>query len=139
MHKNGKKHVLFIKRSYKTHKGLYTLPGGFVDHDESAEEAARRICFEETGLTILNLHYICSAPNAYMFKNIEYKTCDLFFEADVPLENSSEHFVRLLRTQNKHAINGYRFFSVNCNMDIAAIPMVFPTASHALKTWLTSC
>lgn len=42
--------LLLIERAVEPFKGRYALPGGFVDMDETTEEAARRELEEETGL-----------------------------------------------------------------------------------------
>ena len=42
--------VLLIKRSISPHKNKWSLPGGFVNEDESIEEAAHRKFVEETGI-----------------------------------------------------------------------------------------
>ncbi len=44
--------VLLIQRGGAPHQGEWTLPSGFVEADESAEEAAIREAEEETGLRI---------------------------------------------------------------------------------------
>lgn len=48
---DGDLQVLLIERAHDPYAGCWALPGGFVDMDESAEEAARRELEEETGLT----------------------------------------------------------------------------------------
>ncbi len=47
--------LLLIKRSFKPAKGKWSLAGGFVDSNESLEEAARRILLKLTGL---NIYYL---------------------------------------------------------------------------------
>lgn len=44
--------VVLVKRGHPPHKGEWTLPSGFVEADESAEEAAIREAEEETGLKV---------------------------------------------------------------------------------------
>jgi ADP-ribose pyrophosphatase YjhB (NUDIX family) len=46
--KDGK--VLAVKKSYSATKGLWTLPGGFVNADETVDQAAAREVLEETGV-----------------------------------------------------------------------------------------
>jgi 8-oxo-dGTP diphosphatase len=48
--KNNK--ILFIKRGHEPFKGFYGLPAGFVEKNETVEEAAVREAKEETGLRI---------------------------------------------------------------------------------------
>ena len=43
--------VLLIKRALAPHQGMWALPGGFVNLDESLEEGARRELQEETGVS----------------------------------------------------------------------------------------
>jgi ADP-ribose pyrophosphatase YjhB (NUDIX family)/ribosomal protein S18 acetylase RimI-like enzyme len=44
--------VVLIQRGHPPHQGEWTLPSGFVEADESAEEAAAREAEEETGLKV---------------------------------------------------------------------------------------
>lgn len=78
--------LLLLKRGKEPGRGLYTIPGGFVDPGESAEEATVRECREEIGLEIAagQLSYLTSAPNYYTYREIPYVTCDIFFWAEIP-------------------------------------------------------
>jgi 8-oxo-dGTP diphosphatase len=44
--------VVLVQRGHEPHRGAWALPSGFVEADESAEEAAVREAFEETGLRV---------------------------------------------------------------------------------------
>jgi 8-oxo-dGTP diphosphatase len=56
--------VVLIQRGHPPHQGLWSLPSGFVEADESSEEAAIREAEEETGLKveIIELAAINSFP-----------------------------------------------------------------------------
>lgn len=45
-------HVLLVLRAAGANKGLWSLPGGHLEPGETAEAAARREVFEETGLVV---------------------------------------------------------------------------------------
>lgn len=75
--------ILTVERSMDPCRGMLGLPGGFLDKDESAEEGALRECAEETGieLTLKDLGFVSSSPNLYSYKGLDYRTCDIIFEA----------------------------------------------------------
>lgn len=50
--------VVLIKRGHEPFKGCYALPGGFVELDETAEDACQREVLEETGLIVKSLEMI---------------------------------------------------------------------------------
>ncbi len=49
---NDQNQVLLIERGIEPRRGLYALPGGFLDYDENAYQAARREAKEELGIDI---------------------------------------------------------------------------------------
>jgi NADH pyrophosphatase NudC (nudix superfamily) len=71
--------ILFTTRAQDPEKGKLDLPGGFVDHNESLEQALTRELQEELGLNLSNWQYFCSGSNSYHYKGIIYKTCDTIF------------------------------------------------------------
>lgn len=44
--------IVLVLRGENPGKGLWGLPAGFMEIDETAEQAALRECFEETGLSV---------------------------------------------------------------------------------------
>ena len=74
--------VLFTVRNVDPDKGKWDLPGGFIDPNETAEEAACREIKEELGIEISTseLKYITTSPNNYLYKNVPYRTMDIFYE-----------------------------------------------------------
>ncbi len=48
----GEDKIVLIKRAESPFKGLYAIPGGFVEYGENVEDAAVREMKEETGLDV---------------------------------------------------------------------------------------
>ena len=55
--------VLLIKRKNEPYKDYWAFPGGFVNIDESAEEAAIRELKEETGLEVSRIEQLKAYSN----------------------------------------------------------------------------
>jgi NADH pyrophosphatase NudC (nudix superfamily) len=84
-----KDEIVFTVRNVDPDKGRLDLPGGFIDPNENAEEAACREIQEELGLTILpsDLKYVTTAPNNYLYKTVPYRTMDIFYECELDSKN----------------------------------------------------
>jgi len=87
---NDKQEILVATRANEPAKGTLDLPGGFIDLDESAEEAISREVNEETGLNIKELKYLFSIPNLYIYSGFEVETTDLFFLCKVDYNQKIE-------------------------------------------------
>lgn len=83
---NEHNEVLLARRANEPSKGMYDVPGGFVEPHESLEQAAYRELKEETGIKsdqVEKFYYAASGPNKYPWgKDIIY-TCDVIFCAHV--------------------------------------------------------
>lgn len=75
MNQNGE--ILFAKRGIDPKKGMYDLPGGFVNYNENAYDAAIREIWEESGVTIKKPKLLGVWRNEYLPGRIS--TCDLMF------------------------------------------------------------
>lgn len=75
--------ILLLVRAKDPGKGLYGLPGGFVDAGETAEDALRREVLEEVQLKVISYRYLVSYPNEYNFKGFILPVTDMFFVIEV--------------------------------------------------------
>ena len=71
--------LLVCRRGEEPEKGTYDLPGGFVDCDETAEEALNREVSEELQAQVAEAHYLFSLPNTYEYSGMTIPTLDMFF------------------------------------------------------------
>ena len=120
--------ILFERRAKEPRKGFLAFPGGFVDPDESAEEACVRECMEETGVKPLSLKYIATFPNDYDFAGVKYKTCDIFFEATIP-ENAE------FKAQESEVL-GFETRFVRNEKELDELPLAFSSAKKTLRKYL---
>ncbi len=126
--KDSEGKILFERRAKEPRKGYLALPGGFVDPDETAEEACFRECLEEIGVKPLSVSYICSFPNTYEYKGITYKTCDLFFEATLP-QNAR------FKTEKSEVLSLEPHF-VRTEEELNLLPLAFESARKTFSLWL---
>jgi NAD+ diphosphatase len=71
--------MVVLVRGKEPGKGLWDLPGGFVDPGETAEEALAREIREEVGLEVTAMRYLGSWPNIYHYGGVAYRTLDFGF------------------------------------------------------------
>lgn len=57
--------VLLVRRGIEPYKGCWDIPGGFMESNETPEQAVAREMLEETGLKIFNLRYLIALPDTY--------------------------------------------------------------------------
>lgn len=77
---NSNGELLVATRAKEPSKGTYDLPGGFVDMFETGEDAIRREVKEETNLDVVDLKYLFSVPNTYIYSGFEVHTLDMVFK-----------------------------------------------------------
>jgi mutator protein MutT len=80
---NEKGEILLTRRAFDPAKGTWDLPGGFMDTGETAEESVKRECKEELGIEVENITYLCSGPDRYLFKGVNYHTLGFVFVATI--------------------------------------------------------
>ena len=129
--------VLFEVRAKEPRKGFIAVPGGFVDFDESAEEAVVRECREEIGVPVDGTRFLCTQPNVYEYKGIEYKTCDIFFTAELPLQyDSIDDFIKCLKAEESEVV-AFESHRISSQDDIEKLPLAFESARQTLIRWLS--
>ncbi|MBN2736148.1 MAG: NUDIX domain-containing protein [Spirochaetales bacterium] len=116
--------ILLVQRNHEPEKGKYDVPGGFVNINESAEEAALRECFEEIGFRPESCAFFTSFPNQYLYKSILYYTCDLYFIARV--DNPSFQI-------DPVEIGDVAFFK---NSDIDFNTLAFPSTQNLVRLFI---
>ena len=71
--------VLLSRRAREPHKGLWDLPGGFLEGGERPEDGIRRELKEETGLDARVVGLVAVAPGTYQ----TWSTLNLVYECEV--------------------------------------------------------
>lgn len=71
--------ILFTRRAKAPAADTLDLPGGFVDINESAENALKREIMEELNLELSTIEYFTSQPNQYNYNGLTYFTLDLTY------------------------------------------------------------
>lgn len=125
---NDSGQILLEVRAKEPKPGLLDIPGGFLEHDETTEQACIRECCEELGIELTNLKYLCTLPNTYEYKNVQYKTCDAFFVAKI---KDNEKF-----NLQPDEVSNIKWYTLESPQDIANLPLAFDNAYHALEFYI---
>ena len=113
---NPQGEILFTRRAFDPAKGMLDLPGGFVNLDETAENAVKREIKEELNLEVASLQYIGSSPNHYLYGGLIYFTLDMGFKCLVT------DFSNIRPADD---VDGYIFLPHNrINMDHICFPSI---------------
>jgi NADH pyrophosphatase NudC (nudix superfamily) len=118
---------LFIRRAKEPGRGKLAPAGGFVDIGETAELAVRRELREEIGIELSSMEFLCSQPNAYLYRDVTYPTLDLFFVAT--LAPGAE-------PQVLEEVTCVGWFTTN---EVAAEDLAFPSMQAAWRQVCSRC
>jgi len=121
--KNDKGELLLVERRVDPGKGLWDVPGGFVDLEENAEESMTREIKEETGLNVKELKYVSSHDDTYFFEGIEFPIIVLMFEGQI---GDQEVFP-------SDDVSGYKFFNLD---EIPVDKIAFEGLKQSLSKYL---
>lgn len=80
---NSKGEILLTKRAGDPFKDWWDTPGGFVEENETLEDAARRELMEETGLKVTDLQYMGSLFEDYNYGGEIVPIVAVFFEGKI--------------------------------------------------------
>ena len=119
--KNGE--ILLVRRKYEPKKGLWDLPGGFVDINESAEESLSRELQEELGINLKTFTYLGSFYDTYLYKGATYPTLGIVF-------------VGKLDTQKISSLDDVAEVKFFRKEDIPFDKIAFESIRHAIRLFL---
>ncbi|MEI6728083.1 MAG: NUDIX domain-containing protein [bacterium] len=127
---NSKSEMLLGKRKYPPNSGLWGTIGGFVDLNETLEQAVCRETQEELGITIEpeNLTYFTSNIDRYKFQDWEYFTMGTLFT--YRLSDS-----QISQIKPGDDVSGVEFFSVQ---NIPWSELAFESTIKCLKKYADS-
>lgn len=85
---NDQGDLLVCRRAKDPAKGTLDLAGGFVDAEETAEEAIKREIAEELNAEVIGSKYLFSLPNNYEYSGLTIPTLDMFFSCELKDNNN---------------------------------------------------
>ncbi len=116
--------ILLTIRGKEPEKGKLDLPGGFVDHEETAEEALQREIREELNIEVTDIQFFGSFPNQYLYKEITYPVLDLIFTC------------RAVNWQDVKSQDDVADFGFYQKEEININEFAFPSTRRAMKKFL---
>ncbi len=122
--------IMLGKRKFEPKSGFWGTPGGFVDLDETLEEAAIREAEEELDLKIESnrLRYICSKKDRYFYSGCNYYTVGALYE--VKLDQSE-----VSKITPSDDVSEIFFFEFK---DIPWADLAFDSTRDSLKLYFSS-
>jgi len=116
--------ILLVTRAKEPEKGKLDLPGGFVDHEETAEDALQREIREELNIDITDIQFLGSFPNQYLYKEIMYPVLDFIFTC------RAEHWENIKPQDDVADFAFYQKENIKINK------FAFPSTRIAMKIFL---
>lgn len=113
--------LLMTRRGIEPEIGKLDLPGGFIDPEESAEQALKREVREELNLVPTGVAYYGSFPNEYLYSGTIVHTIDLAFKCQV------KDFTGLAHADD---VAGYEFVNL---MDVVPDELPFQSLKNIIK------
>ena len=122
----GKPHLLLCRRGVEPYKGMWDLPGGYLNNGEHPEEGLTREVREELGTSLLRQRFLTAEINEYPCDDVAeearfalglYYVCEIEADARLtPMDDvqEAEWFPLdalpdgIAFTGNRHAIQVYR-------------------------------
>ena len=113
----------------------YKFPGGGCKKNENHHATLIREVKEEIGLDVKesDINFVGTSPNIYKYKNITYKTCDIFFSCKCP----ADFDLKKLQIQESE-VSSLDFYQINSEDDVEKLPIAFISSNVMLKKWLKS-
>ena len=96
----GQLSLLLLQRNFEPAKGQWSLMGGFVQEDESADDAAKRVLYELTGLKDVYMEHIGAFGEIH--RDPGERVISLAYYA---LVNINEYDRELVQHHNAHWVN----------------------------------
>lgn len=80
---NENRELLLVRRAFDPFKGMWDVPGGFVEINETLEESVYRELKEELGIVPKKLSYHHSSTDTYLYKGTMYYTLGFVFTGEI--------------------------------------------------------